>query len=124
MIQLMARIARMVAPGFPHHITQRGNRRQITFFCEEDYSEYIEWSSATAHINGQDDGFVKVAPILERVADWYAFLKAKTGAEEVRSLQQHERTGRPLGNKHFIDALEKILNRIVRPQKSEPKTSN
>jgi putative transposase len=37
----MARIARVVAPGLPHHITQRGNRRQETFFCEEDYEEYI-----------------------------------------------------------------------------------
>jgi REP element-mobilizing transposase RayT len=33
----MARIARVVAPGVPHHVTQRGNRRQQTFFCEEDY---------------------------------------------------------------------------------------
>ncbi|HXN05700.1 MAG TPA: transposase [Nitrospiria bacterium] len=45
----MARIARVVAPGFPHHITQRGNRRQQTFFNEEDYHRYIrlmaEWSS-------------------------------------------------------------------------------
>ena len=78
--------------------------------------EKYKWSSVAAHINGQDDGFVKVAPILERVADWGAFLNAKTSAEEARSLQQHERTGRPLGNKHFIDDLEKILNRIVRPQ--------
>ena len=28
----MARIARVVAPGIPHHITQRGNRRQEPFF--------------------------------------------------------------------------------------------
>ena len=26
----------------PHHITQRGNRRQTTFFCEEDYAAYLE----------------------------------------------------------------------------------
>ncbi|MBI4356431.1 MAG: transposase, partial [Gammaproteobacteria bacterium] len=37
----MARMARVVAPGFPHHITQRGNRRQQTFFQEEDYRTYI-----------------------------------------------------------------------------------
>ena len=37
----MARIARIVAPGYPHHITQRGNRRQPTFFCDEDYLVYI-----------------------------------------------------------------------------------
>jgi putative transposase len=38
----MARIARAVAPGYPHHITQRGNRRQQTFFCDDDYLAYIE----------------------------------------------------------------------------------
>lgn len=38
----MARIARVVAPGVPHHVTQRGNRRQETFFCDEDYRAYIE----------------------------------------------------------------------------------
>jgi len=28
----MARIARVIAAGIPHHITQRGNRRMQTFF--------------------------------------------------------------------------------------------
>lgn len=37
----MARMARMVVPGYPHHITQRGNRRQKTFFTEDDYRYYI-----------------------------------------------------------------------------------
>ena len=27
--------------GFPHHITQRGNRRQQTFFCDGDYRAYL-----------------------------------------------------------------------------------
>src|SRR5262249_20206153 len=38
----MARLARVVVPGVPHHITQRGNRRQRTFFCDEDYHCYLE----------------------------------------------------------------------------------
>jgi putative transposase len=38
----MARLARLVIPGLPHHVTQRGNRRQQTFFCEEDYAAYLE----------------------------------------------------------------------------------
>ncbi len=38
----MARIARVVAPGIPHHITQRGNRRMEAFFVEADYREYHE----------------------------------------------------------------------------------
>jgi putative transposase len=38
----MPRIARIVAPGYPHHVVQRGNRRQKTFFCEQDYRAYLE----------------------------------------------------------------------------------
>ena len=38
----MARLARVVLPGYPHHITQRGNRRQDVFFKESDYECYLE----------------------------------------------------------------------------------
>jgi len=38
----MARIARAVAPGIPHHITQRGNRRQQTFFKEPEGQRWSE----------------------------------------------------------------------------------
>jgi len=37
----MARIARVVVPESPHHITQRGNRGQKVFFNENDYSYYL-----------------------------------------------------------------------------------
>ena len=37
----MARFRRLVVPGFPHHITQRGVRRQTTFFDERDYRTYL-----------------------------------------------------------------------------------
>jgi putative transposase len=38
----MARLARVVVPGVPHHITQRGNRRQPTFFSDDDYRLYLD----------------------------------------------------------------------------------
>jgi putative transposase len=38
----MARLARVVIPGLPHHITQRGNRGQQTFFNDGDYAAYLE----------------------------------------------------------------------------------
>src|SRR3990172_2582361 len=41
----MARIARVTAPGYPHHITQRGNRRQQTYFDDKDYKVYIDLMS-------------------------------------------------------------------------------
>ena len=36
----MARLARAVAPGVAHHVTQRGNRRQDVFFGDDDYAAY------------------------------------------------------------------------------------
>lgn len=36
----MARLARLVIPGLPYHVTQRGNRRGTTFFEEEDFRVY------------------------------------------------------------------------------------
>ena len=38
----MPRLARVVIAGMPHHVTQRGNRRQQTFFNEGDYAAYLE----------------------------------------------------------------------------------
>lgn len=45
----MARIARVVAPEFPHHIIQRGNRRQKVFFNENDYSQYLRLLNNYSH---------------------------------------------------------------------------
>jgi putative transposase len=45
----MPRAARLVLPGIPHHVKQRGNRRQPTFFSDADYQLYIgllrHWSA-------------------------------------------------------------------------------
>ena len=32
----------MILPGIPHHVTQRGNRRERTFFEEGDYALYLD----------------------------------------------------------------------------------
>jgi putative transposase len=36
----MARLARVVVPGLPHHVTQRGNGGSRTFFDDADYAFY------------------------------------------------------------------------------------
>ena len=36
----MARLARLVLPAVPYHVTQRGNRRQPTFFEDGDFALY------------------------------------------------------------------------------------
>ena len=38
----MPRMPRLVVPGYPHHVTQRGARRQPTFFCDQDYRDYLD----------------------------------------------------------------------------------
>src|ERR1700688_2153488 len=51
----MARLGRIVAAGFPHHVTQRGNRRQTIFFEPADYALYRDllaerWRKASVEV--------------------------------------------------------------------------
>jgi putative transposase len=216
----MARLARVVAAGLPHHVTQRGNRRQPVFFGDDDYetyrallaegcraagvaiwayclmpnhvhlilvpsdadglraalgeahrrytrhvnfragwrgylwqgrfasfpmdeprllacARYVElnpvrakltrrardwrWSSARAHLQGRDDGCVKVKPLLDLAPDWPAFLAEGLSGPEHAAIQSSERTGRPLGAPRFIARLEKRLGRNLARRKPGPK---
>ena len=216
----MARIARVVAPDMPHHVTQRGNRRLETFFCDGDYEvyrklmaewcgrwevviwayclmpnhvhliavpqseeglchgigeahrrytrhinfreewrghlwqgrfasfvmdedhllkamRYVElnpvkaglvekpgdypWSSARAHLEGEDDILVQVQPMLEQIGDWKGYLALDIEEEEAAMMRRHERTGRPLGSEGFVKRLEKQLDRVLLPQRRGPK---
>ncbi|MDA8125058.1 MAG: transposase [Deltaproteobacteria bacterium] len=48
----MPRISRAIATGYPHHITQRGNYRQVVFTHAEDYGQYLKWLTQYAHKYG------------------------------------------------------------------------
>lgn len=37
----MPRVARVVIPGYPHHVTQRGNHRQTVFFADTERDFYL-----------------------------------------------------------------------------------
>ena len=50
----MARIARVVVPGLPHHVTQRGNRREPVFFGAGDYQLYRQLIAAAARRAGAE----------------------------------------------------------------------
>jgi putative transposase len=216
----MARWARVVVPSVPHHVTQRGNRRQDVFFREGDYQAYLRlmrewcdkeavaiwayclmpnhvhlvavpeteaglaraigeahrrytrqvnfredwrgylwqgrfascpmdeqyllaavryvernpvrarkakhawdyrWSSAAAHVQGEDDVLVKVRPMLGRVADWAEYISQEPTESEASALRLHNRTGRPLGSDGFVEHLERLLGRRLKPQKPGPK---
>ncbi|MGJ5133241.1 hypothetical protein [Bradyrhizobium oligotrophicum] len=51
----MARLARVVVPGLPHHVTQRGNGRARTFFGDDDYALYRDLLAT--HCRAADVGF-------------------------------------------------------------------
>lgn len=48
------RMARVVVPGIPHHITQRGNRRENIFFVRSDYRRYLRLLGDYAAERGLD----------------------------------------------------------------------
>ncbi len=79
--------------------------------------EAWQWSSARAHLEGREDGVVKVAALLDRVPDWRSFLAEGLDAAALAPIRRHGRTGHPLGSAEFFDRLETILGRDVRPGK-------
>ena len=216
----MARLARVVIPGVPHHVTQRGNRRGQTFFEDADYALYRDllgeaaskaeaeiwayclmpnhvhviltpsdpdglrrtfaelhrrytriinarhrwtghlwqgrfgsvamddaylasaaryvamnpvrarlvdrpedwrWSSTAAHFAGEDDGVVRVRPVLDRTGDFRAFLGDEEDVAAYAALRQSETTGRPLGGTAWIEAIERQTGRTLTPQRRGPK---
>ena len=217
----MSRLARVVLPGVPHHVTQRGNRREQTFFEDGDYGLYLDlladaarraqvevwsyclmpnhvhiiavpqdedglrrtfryvhrhytgyinarlrvtghlwqgrfssvamdeghlmsalryvalnpvrarlvaragdwrWSSTGALLRGADDHVVKVAPALDRVGDFGAFLdEAFDEALTYAPLRKAESIGRPVGAKDWLAAMEARTGRTLAPQKRGPK---
>ena len=48
----MSRIARVIVPGIPHHIIQRGNRNQTVFFRNEDKRYYLHLLKTQSQIYG------------------------------------------------------------------------
>ena len=210
----MPRIPRLVVPDYPHHVTQRGNRRQKTFFHTRDYEAYLEfiaaalpkaecevwayclmpnhvhfvivphhenslallfkeahrrytrrinfreswrghlwqerfhsfvmdethlnatvryvelnpvaaglceqpqdwrWSSVHAHLDGIDDELVSVRPMLEKFPNWADYLGGFQSTEMLRKVRKHTRTGRPLGSVNFIETLESLTGRSLKP---------
>ncbi len=38
----MPRLPRLFVPGYPQHVIQRGNNRQVCFFSHQDYAVYLD----------------------------------------------------------------------------------
>ncbi|MGP0058608.1 MAG: transposase [Beijerinckiaceae bacterium] len=94
----MTRIGRFVVPGLPHHVTQRGNRRERVFFGDDDYALYRDLLREAC---GRFADLVDAAP--DEVA--------------IAALSAAETIGRPLGAPAFLDRLAALTGRDPRPGK-------
>jgi putative transposase len=70
------------------------------------------WSSARAHIAGEDDSLVSVRPVLDR---WPTFrdLLLEDYEDKFTSLREAEGIGRPLGTADFVTEPERRLGRPI-----------
>lgn len=215
----MPRLSRVVVPDYPHHVTQRGSRKQRTFYRRSDYRAYLRmiaerksdvgvaiwayclmpnhvhfvatptteyglaqlfhnvhrryarrinvregwrghlwqerffsvpmdeehllatvryvelnpvragicddptdwpWSSVHAHQRSEDDQIATVAPMMQRVSDWDAYLSTIDSAETTESIRKHTCTGRPLGDDSFIDRMERLTGRRLKKRRPGP----
>lgn len=85
-------------------------------------AEDWRWSSTRALLAGQDDHVVTVAPALERVGNFAAFLGEAFDEElTYAALRRAESVGRPIGSPAWLAQMEERLGRSLAPQKRGPK---
>lgn len=82
-----------------------------------DRADEWQWSSARAHLAGRDDGLVRVAPLIERIGDFAAFIGTTDDQQATRALRMAETTGRPVGSSEWIEKLERLSGRALAPGK-------
>jgi putative transposase len=82
------------------------------------------WSSAAAHCGRRSDTLLSRIEMPWPVSDWSAYLGQDDEAE-VEILRSQTHTGRPCGTVGFIERLEGLLGRRLRPAKRgrKPKQS-
>ena len=115
----MPRLPRLVVPHVPHQVTQRNPVRAGLVERPEDWP----WSSARAHLCDEPDATLAPTPLVPSAASWRAFL-AEAAADTDDRLRRATRTGRPLGDDAFLDRLERLLGRPLRPKTRGPKTGS
>ena len=80
------------------------------------------WSSIRAHLAGESNAFVDVAPALERIGDFGAFLGEQF--DEVvtyAALRKAESVGRPVGSPEWLADMEARTGLTLAPRKRGPK---
>lgn len=72
-------------------------------------------------MEGKDDTFVKVKPLLKHINNWQHFIQEPVSGLKVENMKKHERTGRPLGSDRFIEQLEFETGKCLKKRKPGPK---
>lgn len=84
-------------------------------------AEDWNWSSTRALIAGADDHVVTVAPALERVGNFAAFLGAEFDeALSYAALRKAESVGRPIGSKEWLAEMEARTGKALAAKKRGP----
>ncbi|ETR65555.1 MAG: transposase [Candidatus Magnetoglobus multicellularis str. Araruama] len=80
------------------------------------------WSSIKFHLDGKDDILVKTDAV-SRIfgGSFRKILTLDIDECEMETFRKHERTGRPLGDVNFIEKMEILLDRKLKPQQPGPK---
>jgi putative transposase len=87
--------------------------------------EAWRWSSAKAHVKRKDDILVRTKPLTAMLkSPWKKFLAVDVQESDMELFRKHERTGRPIGDDAFIERLEQLLDRKLKPKKPGPKVKN
>ncbi len=74
-----------------------------------------------AHLSGRADGVTTLLPVLQRYPDFAEFIATDPDPKTLDRLRQAESIGRPLGDDAFIERLEALTNRPLKPGKRGPK---
>src|SRR5208337_588116 len=98
----MSRIGRFVVPDLPHHVTQRGNRRENVFFGDDDYALYRDLLHEACRREG--------------VAVW-AYCLMPNHVHLILTPQTPEGLGRALGKAHrrysaFVNARMRVTGHL------------
>ena len=128
-IIIMARLARVVLPGIPHHITQRGVRSMDVFFSDTDRQDYLRllqkhgrrhglvflaWCLMSNHVH-----LIVIPEHLESLAKGIgeahkAYTRMVNFRQDTRGyLFQGRFASCPLGERHFFAALRYVLRNPV-----------
>lgn len=76
-----------------------------------------EWSSARFHLGlRSDDWLVRERTLFGLVNDWPNYL-TQANEHSNTNYELHLRTGRPLGSVDFVEKLERLTGRSLRPKK-------